>query len=202
MRSCGFSFRNISGDRVSGGSGTVAMESYGSIVLQIEVPIESGNMLDLEDGLQRALNEAGQLGTKELLELFEPPNKDPIVVNQQKWSYKGKVLKRYETMYGCVPMERSVYQGVRGVKLAPLDLPTGIVGSATPKFAKTLAWKYSQMPAPAVKEDFATNHQRTLSNSYIKHLSDRVGALIEDQKGIEYVLPLLPEPVTVRNRMP
>ncbi|USE35201.1 hypothetical protein [Endozoicomonas sp. SCSIO W0465] len=29
-----------------------------TIVLQIEVPIESGNMLDLEDGLQRALNEA------------------------------------------------------------------------------------------------------------------------------------------------
>ena len=28
-------------------------------VLQIEVPIESGSMLDLEDGLQRALNEAG-----------------------------------------------------------------------------------------------------------------------------------------------
>ena len=167
-----------------------------TIVLQIEVPIESGNMLDLEDGLQRVLNEAGQLGTKELLELFEPPNKDPIVVNQQKWSYKGKVLKRYETMYGCVPMERSVYQGVRGgVTLAPLDLRTGIVGSATPKFAKTLAWKYSQMPAPAVKEDFATNHQRTLSNSYIKHLSDRVGVLIEDHKNIEYELPLLLEPV-------
>ena len=66
-----------------------------TIVLQIEVPIESGNMLDLEDGLQRVLNEAGQLGTKELLELFEPPNKDPIVVNQQKWSYKGKVLTGY-----------------------------------------------------------------------------------------------------------
>ncbi len=93
-------------------------------------------------------------------------------------------------------MERSVYQGVRGgVTLAPLDLRTGIVGSTTPKFAKTLAWKYSQMPAPAVKEDFATNHQRTLSNSYIKHLSDRVGALIEDQKDIEYDLPLLSEPV-------
>ncbi|USE36253.1 hypothetical protein [Endozoicomonas sp. SCSIO W0465] len=40
-----------------------------------------------------------------------------------------------------------------------------------------------------------TNHQRTLSNSYIKHLSDRVGALIEDQNDIEYDLPLLPEPV-------
>ncbi|MBO9497494.1 hypothetical protein J7438_25905 [Thalassotalea sp. G20_0] len=78
------------------------------------MPIESDNMMNLEDGLQRALNEAGQLGTQELLKLFEPPNKEPIVVNQQKWSYKGKVLKHYETLYGCVPVERSVYQGVRG----------------------------------------------------------------------------------------
>ncbi|WP_422132922.1 hypothetical protein [Endozoicomonas sp. ALD040] len=168
-----------------------------TIVQQIVVPIDSGNMLNLEDGLQRALNEAGQLGTQELLKLFEPPNKEPIVVNQQKWSsYKGKVLKHYETLYGRVPMERSVYQGVRGGStLAPIDLRTGIVGSATPKFAKTLAWKYSQMPAPAVKEDFETNHQRVLSNSYIKHLSYRLGALVEDQKDTRYDLPSLTESV-------
>ena len=64
-------------------------------------------------------------------------------------------------------MERAVYQSVRGeCTLAPLDLRTGIIGSAKLKFSKTLAWKYSQMPAPAVKEDFETNHQRILSNTY------------------------------------
>ena len=72
---------------------SVISSSTKSIVLQIEVSIDSGNMLNLEDSLQRALNEAGQLGTKELLGLFEPPNKEPIVVNQQKWNYKGEVLK-------------------------------------------------------------------------------------------------------------
>ncbi|WP_157674221.1 hypothetical protein, partial [Endozoicomonas ascidiicola] len=60
------------------------------IVLQIEIPIEAGNMLDLENSLQKTLNDAGQLGTQELLGLFEPANKEPIVVNKQKWSYKGK----------------------------------------------------------------------------------------------------------------
>ncbi len=175
---------------------SVISSSTKSIVLQIEVSIDSGNMLNLEDSLQRALNEAGQLGTKELLGLFESPNKEPIVVNQQKWNYKGKVLKHYETLYGRIPLERSVYQGVRGGStLAALDLRAGIIGSATPKFAKSIAWKYSQMPAPAVKEDFETNHQRTLSNSYIKHLSDRVGALIEDQQDTHYHLPPLKEPV-------
>ena len=34
-----------------------------TIVLQIEVPVESDNMLELENGLQQALNEAGRLGT-------------------------------------------------------------------------------------------------------------------------------------------
>ncbi|WP_281180473.1 hypothetical protein [Endozoicomonas ascidiicola] len=31
------------------------------IVLQIEIPIEAGNMLDLENSLQKTLNDAGQL---------------------------------------------------------------------------------------------------------------------------------------------
>ncbi|WP_067517745.1 ISKra4 family transposase [Endozoicomonas ascidiicola] len=169
------------------------------IVLQIEIPIEAGNMLDLENSLQKTLNDAGQLGAQELLGLFEPANKEPIVVNKQKWSYKGKVLKHYESMYGKIPFKRSVYQGVRGgVTLSPLDIDAGIVGSATPKFAKSLAWKYSQMPAPAVKEDFEANHQRTLSNSYIKHLSDRVGALIEEHSDADhdYDLPQLDKPVS------
>ncbi|MES9943302.1 MAG: ISKra4 family transposase, partial [Candidatus Thiodiazotropha sp. 6PLUC7] len=154
-------------------------------------------MLILEDSLQQALNEAGQLGTRELLELFEPPNKEPIVVKQQKWNYKGKVLKHYESLYGSVPMKRSVYQGVRGGStLAPLDFRAGIIGSATPKFAKSLAWKYSHMPAPAVKEDFEANHQRTVSHSYIKHLTDRVGALIEEHNNeARYDIPPLKEPV-------
>ncbi|MCF1432241.1 MAG: ISKra4 family transposase [Shewanella sp.] len=176
---------------------TVISRQPKSIVLQIEVPIESGDMLILEDSLQQALNEAGQLGTRELLELFEPPNKEPIVVKQQKWNYKGKVLKHYESLYGSVPMKRSVYQGVRGGStLAPLDFRAGIIGSATPKFAKSLAWKYSHMPAPAVKEDFEANHQRTVSHSYIKHLTDRVGALIEEHNNeARYDIPPLKEPV-------
>ncbi len=89
-----------------------------------------------------------------------------------------------------------MYQGIRGgVTFSPLDHRTGIVGPATPKFARTLAWKYSQMPAPALKEDFETNHQRTLSNSYIKHLSDRAGALIENQIDTHYDLPPLTGPL-------
>ena len=105
---------------------TVISSQPDRIVLQIEVPVDSNNMLSLEDSLQRELNEAGLLGTKELLELlerFEPTNKAPFIFNQQRWSHKGKVIKHYETLYGSVPVERSVYQGTRGgTTLAPLDI--------------------------------------------------------------------------------
>ncbi len=72
-----------------------------TIVLQIEVPVESGNMFDLEHGLQRALNEAGQLGTKELRELFESPNKNPSSSISRSGATKEKLLKAIKPCMMC-----------------------------------------------------------------------------------------------------
>ncbi len=77
----------------------------------------------------------------------------------------------------------------------PLDHAAHIVGSATPKFAKMVSWKYSKMGAPAVQEDMVTNHGRKLAVSYIKHLSDDVGLLVEDHMHEPYDIPELDEPV-------
>lgn len=87
-----------------------------------------------------AYKEAGLPGTKKILGLFESTTKTPIVVNQQKWNCKEKVLKHYKTLYGCGPVERSVYRGVRGgATLSLLDCRAGIFVSATTRLAKTLA---------------------------------------------------------------
>ncbi|WP_206679484.1 hypothetical protein, partial [Endozoicomonas acroporae] len=51
-----------------------------SFTLQIEVPVDSDNMLSSEDLLQDALNEGGRLATGELLQRFEVPNHDPVVL--------------------------------------------------------------------------------------------------------------------------
>ncbi|MGO0305162.1 ISKra4 family transposase [Endozoicomonas acroporae] len=168
-----------------------------SFTLQIEVPVDSDNMLSSEDLLQDALNEGGRLATGELLQRFEVPNHDPVVLRGQKLTYKHQVAKRYETPYGVFTFERAVYQGhCGGVTWSPLDHNAHIIGAATPKLAKMVSWKYSKIPAPAVAEDLESNHGRKLALSYIKHLSDAVGFLVEDHTYDEYDIPKLDEPVS------
>ncbi len=167
-----------------------------SFTLQIEVNMSPDNMLVSENNLQQALNEGGRLAMEEILHRFDVPDKKPLLLRGQKLNYKHKVPKCYETPYGQVSCERAVYQGhCGGMTWCPLDHAAHIVGSATPKFAKMVSWKYSKMGAPAVQEDMVTNHGRKLAVSYIKHLSDDVGLLVEDHMHEPYDIPELDEPV-------
>lgn len=175
---------------------TILSRTENTFTLKIEVSIDADNMLASEDLLQQALNEGGRLGTGELLERFEAPDQNPIILRGQKLTYKHKVAKRYETPYGAVTYERAVYQGhCEGKTWCPLDNRAHIIGAATPKLAKMVSWKYSNMPAPRVAEDLLLNHGRKLALSYIKHLSDAVGFLVEDHIDDEYEIPQLDEPV-------
>ena len=168
-----------------------------AITLQIEVPTDTDNMLAGEALLQEALNEGGRLATGELLKRFEVPDHNPIVMRGQKLRYKHQVNKRYETPYGAITFERAVYQGhCGGQTWCPLDHNAHIIGSATPKLAQMVSWKYSKMPAPSVAEDLQLNHGRKLALSYIKHLSDAVGFLVEDHTYDDYDIPPMEEPVS------
>ena len=72
---------------------TIVSRTNESFILQVEVPVKTDNMLFSENSLQQALNEAGRLGTGELLNRFETPNKTPIVVRGRKLTYKHSVTK-------------------------------------------------------------------------------------------------------------
>lgn len=77
-------------------------------------------------------------------------------------------------------MSRHVYQSSKGgAQHVPLEVSCGIIGHAnTPRFAKTLSWKYAHLPSEKVEEDLRENHGRSVSRSHIQKTSYEVGALV------------------------
>ena len=68
----------------------------------IQVSIEfSDSMLDSEENIQHALNEAGVLATGEALSQFDADG-DPIVVCGIKMTSKSRNTEDYQTPYGAI----------------------------------------------------------------------------------------------------
>jgi len=67
-----------------------------------------------------------------------------------------------------------------------------IGGTSTPKFAKMVSWKYTQMPASKVSEDLGMNHARATSRCLIQRLSACVGEIARaNEFEWQYALPEL-----------
>jgi hypothetical protein len=120
----------------------IIKKSDNTFLVQIEVPY-SKSMLDGEELLQKALNEAGSLATGELLVKFDSDG-SPIIIGDKKWTSKGKIPQTYQTPYGEARVERHVYQNSAGGRgYCPSDRDARIIITSTPKFAKMLTSKYS-----------------------------------------------------------
>jgi hypothetical protein len=90
------------------------------ITVQIKIPL-SKSMLEGEDFIQDALNEAGTLATGELLKQFDTDG-SMIEFGSVKMTSKGLVAKQYQTPYGVVEIDRHVYQTSSGGEtFCPLD---------------------------------------------------------------------------------
>lgn len=164
--------------------------------IEIEVPYNR-NMLDGEEVLQRCLNEAGMLGTKELLAQFDTDGK-PIQIGPIKFTAKAhRESKEIQTPYGGVEVDRFVYQSSKGGKTyVPLDASSRIVDTSTPKFAKMVSSKYAVDGAPGVQRDLAENHNRPVALSFVKNISDTVGAIATiKEEDWTYQLPEMPNKV-------
>lgn len=165
---------------------------------KIEVEISySRNMLDGEEGLQRSLNEAGIVATKELLEQFDTDG-NPIMIGPTKLTAKGlKETKEFQSPYGAVEVSRFIYQTSDGGKTyIPLDVSSRIINSSTPKFAKMVSSKYAVDGAPGVQRDLEENHNRSVALSFIKNISDSVGAIaVAKEEDWTYQLPEMPNEV-------
>lgn len=157
----------------------------------IEVCIMNSNsMLDGEEFIQSALNEAGQIASKVLLKRFDTDG-SPIVVGDVKLTSKGLKPKLYQTPQGEIEISRHVYQSNKGgATYCPLDINARTIHSATPKLAKQISHKYSKMSVDEVKNDFESNHSRKLSRGYIQAVSDAVGSLaIAKEEHWDYCAP-------------
>lgn len=93
---------------------------------------------------------------------------------------------------------RHAYQrGTGGSLVVPLEERGRIVGgTATPKFAQMVSWKYAQLPASKVEEDMRLNHARPTSRKLVQRLGRCVGEIAWDKEfEWAYELPVFEEVV-------
>lgn len=160
-----------------------------SVTVQVTFRLH-GSMLENEETIQRELNGAGSLVTGEALSRFDADG-SPIQVGDVRFTAKGVFPQAYQTPYGEVKVERHVYQSPYGGKTyCPLEHDARMVLNSTPRFAKVVSSKYAEGGAKQVARDLEKNHGRPVAYSYVKSLSDFVGAIAQAKEETwEYALP-------------
>ena len=161
--------------------------------IKIELTVElSRSMLDTEERIQDALNEAGCIASREALGYFDTDG-SPIQIGPELWRTKGQQPKCYQTPYGEVEVVRHVYQrSGGGATYGPLERDARIVITSTPRFAKQVSSKLAQGVAREVQRDLAENHGRPVAVSYLQRLSEAIGTVVQAKETEwEYALPAL-----------
>ena len=90
---------------------TIVNEAADSVTIQLVIPFNR-SMLEAENAIQDALNEAGTLASANFLHRFDTDGA-PIVLGQTTLTSKGTVPKEYQTPYGATTVSRHVYQSSR-----------------------------------------------------------------------------------------
>jgi hypothetical protein len=166
------------------------------VTLEIKFKLTS-SMLETEENILTALNEAGCLGTGKALERFDTDG-DRIEFGGVKWSSKGKLPKTYQTPYGTAAVSRHVYQRAEGgATFCPLEREARIVVTSTPRFAKMVSHKYANGASPTVRRDLLENHGRDCPRSFLQDLAEAVGSVAQaKEENWQYETPELDKPVS------
>lgn len=162
-------------------------------VLEVSFQVKlSGTLLENEAHLQAAVNEAGGKAMEAIISRFDTDG-SPIMVAGEKLTSRGEFNQKYETPYGPVHVTRHVYQTSRGGRtFVPLEDRGRFILNSTPRYAKMVSSKYSQMGAHAVSGDLLECNGRNISINYVKKISDYVGSIAQAKEEVwEYDLPTL-----------
>lgn len=173
----------------------ITKQSSDQITISVTIEL-TGTMLEMEESIQRSLNEVGAVATGKALEKFDTDGTH-IKMGDVKFYSMGKRPQVYESPYGPVQINRYIYQTSKGGRsFVPLEERARMIKNSTPKYARQVTSKYSQMGAPAVRRDLAENHGRSISLDYIKKLTDFIGMIINAKEAHwEYDIPELPNSV-------
>jgi hypothetical protein len=176
---------------------TAAVRKLDSDTIEVTVRVRvAGSLLETEENLQTALNQAGCETLALAIPEFDADG-SPIRMGAVRYTSKGRFGQEYETPYGTVRVERHVYQSQYGGKTyCPLEEKCRMILNATPRLAKIVSAKYAEMGAPGLVSDLEESMRRTLSVRYVKSLGDFVGAVVEAKEAHwEYDIPELPAEV-------
>jgi hypothetical protein len=145
-----------------------------------------------EAEIQQALNEAGAVATAEALRQFDTAG-EAVEYGDTRYTSKGTYFKEYQTPFGVAGLERHLYQSPKGgATICPLEDRAGVILSATPALARTVASKYAEFGSPRVQHDLEVNHGRHLSRGFIEGLAEHVAMLArEEREKARYRLPRL-----------
>jgi hypothetical protein len=161
--------------------------------IRITIEVDYGrSMLEMENQIQDALNEAGQVLTAGALEHLDTDG-SPLRLGSHQLTSKGKVQKDYETPYGKVAVNRHVYQSSDGGKVfCPLDFEARIVGSSTPRFANIVSYKFANTSVSGVSQDLFVANRRRVSNDFVHETAALVADIASAKEETwEYDLPRL-----------
>ena len=88
-----------------------------------------------------------------------------------------------ECTFAAVTIYRSAYQSSRGGKCYyPLDRKLTLVGSATPKFARSVGYKSAHFPSEKVCQDLEENHGRRVSAHFVQAVSALLGVIAQEEQ--------------------
>jgi hypothetical protein len=176
-------------------SAAIMERQENTVTIQVSIKL-TRSMLDTEEAIQQALNEAGVLASTEALKQFDTDG-SPLEIGDQRWTSKGQLPKTYQTPYGEAVVERHVYQtGEGGATFCPLERDARIILTATPRFAKQVSSKYADRAGGRVVEDLDQNHGRRVSLCLVQDLADAVGSVaLAKEEDWHYATPKLDVPV-------
>jgi hypothetical protein len=177
-------------------SATIIERQETSVTIQVTIAL-TRSMLDTEEAIQQALNQAGILATAAALEQFDTDG-SPLLFGPTRFTTKGQEPKTYQTPYGEVSVPRHVYQtGEGGTTFCPLERDARIILTSTPRFAMLISHKYGEGPAARVVRDLMSNHGRPVAESFVQDTAAAVAAVVQiKEESWHYATPALPDPIS------